>query len=320
MNIKDRPKQYKKKINNNLGFYIPYSINNPDSSYEYLDELSFMVKNVDRSSTSGYNVFRWKNILNNKIENLMYIYIHIFSIPLYPWIDKNVTTEVDQSIIDYLLINKDNIKIDQNIDFNSVKTVSISYIGSNYIDFIIDYDYSSVFSLELYLESQKVFKYTRSPNCIINEPFLYVDIDPNDNLNNNIQLDTSLKKKRFTFKIVPITYSDTYAYYKGLGQHLLRTLNELITLDSIDVIIYSAPFKVLSNTHINKDLSKQISENKIINCDCLNNYDPDNSDNFKQKPSCYCVYLRHPLNKNNQIDISFKIGQIKNEQINNIFH
>ena len=40
----------------------------------------------------------------------------------------------------------------------------------------------------------------------------------------------------------------------------------------------------------------------------------------KLNASCYCNYIRHPLNKNNQIDIGFKIGIIKNELIKNIFH
>jgi hypothetical protein len=318
------------KYDSNLGFYIPYSIIEPDSSYEYLDELSLMVKNINRSLTSGYNIFKWKNILDNKIHNMMYIYIHILSISLFPFIEKNLTTDVEKAIVNYIVFNIKKIKTDQHIEFilgnNAKKIISISYIGLNYIDFIVNFDFNSSYSIEFNqmtpknMSLYKVYKYTRSTKSIIDEPFLYVDIDSNDNLNNNVQLDTSMEKKKFTFKISPITISSSYVYYKGLGQYLLKTLNELITLDSVDITIYDSTYKVLSNTHINKDLSNQISEKKITYCECLNNFDIDNNNYFKPKPSCYCLYLRHPLHKDNQIDISFKFGQIKNEQINNIFH
>ena len=302
----------------NRGFYIPYSLLYPDTTYEFLDELSFIVKNTNRSSGSGYDMFKWKNVLDNKIKNLLFMFIHILTIPLYPWLEKNKTSDIDKEIIDYLNLNKKIITINQVLHFfikNKNITISISYIDTNaeFIDFSINYNYNNTYSIEF--NTNTVYLYTRSNRPITDEGYLYVDIDSNDNLNNNIQLNTSLLTKNFSFKVVPITITSSYVYYKGLGQFLLRTLNELINIDYLDINIYSASYNKLTNNYINKQLIDDVSQNIIKYCEC--NFSEKDT---KTNASCYCNYIRHPLNKNNQIDIGFKIGIIKNELITNIFH
>ena len=65
----------------------------------------------------------------------------------------------------------------------------------------------------------------------------------------------------------------------------------------------------LNNTHINNFMYNYTHTNTI--CNCING---------SVLASCYCTYIRHPLNENFQVDIGLKIGQIKNELINNIYH
>ena len=69
-------KNNKKKFNN-LGFYIEYALINPKLTYEYVNESSFLIRNIDRTSANLVNMFEWKNILDSKIKNLLYIYSYI---------------------------------------------------------------------------------------------------------------------------------------------------------------------------------------------------------------------------------------------------
>jgi hypothetical protein len=291
-NLKRNSTKYNQ--NSNIGFYIPYSIIDSNYSYESLSELSFMIRNDTRSNNYN-NMFSWNNILDNKINRLIFIYLHIVSIPLYPWLNCTNTT-IDENIIETLLKlnlkNDDIIIIDNNI-------ICISYVDLNICDFSFNYDYSNCYSLDL---NQKTVKlYNRSDKKIIDEPFLYVDIDQNNNLNDNKIYETGNIK--FNFKITPITISEKYVYYKGLKQYILKSLNEVQTLENITINIYSAGRKLLSNTLLNNNLYKS----KL--CSCIDSVS-----------SCYCNYIRHPSNPNNQIDISFKIGQINNELITNVFN
>ena len=80
----------------------------------------------------------------------------------------------------------------------------------------------------------------------------------------------------------------------------------------LDIKIFGTNNNILLNIHLNKNLYSSVS-NKYYSCNCdcsINN----------NKASCLCNYIRHPYNPQNQIDIGFKIGLIKNEIINNIFH
>ena len=306
------------KFNQNLGVYIPYAILYPKLSYDFLDDLSFMVKNINRIKSSGYNIFKWKNNLDNQIKNLIYIYIHFLTISLNPWITKIICLDIDKQIIDYII--QSNLKKELFIDLinqiNQNYTIQISYIDSEIIDFSLNYDYSMCYSFNI--NTQIVYLYTRSNKKITDEEFLYVDIDTNNNLNNNNQFNTSYLTKKFSFKVTPIYITTSYVYYQGIGQYLLKNINQLLSLNYININIYNSSYKLLENKYINKQLSDNISDNKIIYCDCLLQFDLNCKQN--SKPSCYCCYIRHPLNKSNQIDIAFKIGQIKNELIKNIFN
>lgn len=287
----------------NLGFYVPYALINSELMYEYLNESSFITNNLSRSTNTGNNIFKWRNVLDNKIKNLIYIYIHILSIPLYPWLDKNITSDINQETIELLLNLYNNNELLPN---QIVNNIQISYVDQDIIDFSLNYDYSKCYSLEIY--TNKVFLYTRSTKKITDEGYLYVDIDSNDNLNDNSSLNTSYRNKKFSFKVMPINISSSYVYYKGSGQYILKTLNDIQSLDFLTITIYDSSYKPLSNNNVNKNLYND----KLILCDCL--------ENNSSKPSCYCNYIRHPYNLMNQIDISFKIGQVKNELINYIFH
>ncbi len=293
-----------KSNTNNLGFYIPYTLINSDQTYEYLDELSFIIKNTNRTDGSLNNMFRWKNTLDNNIKNLMFIYIHIMTIPLYPWLNKILYTGLDLMLIDFILNLKDNLKPNQEINY-LLQTIQIQYVDFEIIDFVINNNYTQTYSIEIL--SSNVYLYTRSNKMITDTGFLYVDIDSNDNLNNNIVLTTGVQNKKFSFKITPIIISNQFAFYNSIGQYLIHSLNELQNLYFLTVNIYDQTYKPLTNTYINKSL---YNSNNDCNCVCEG----------IQYPACYCNYIRHPSNPSNQIDIGFKIGQIKNELINNIFH
>ena len=305
------------KSQSNRGFYIPYSLLYPDTGYEFLHEVSCIIKNTNRSSNSNKDMFKWKNVLDTKIKNLMFLFIHILIIPMYPWIEKNKTSDINQQISNYLIQNKKNLSLNQVLNFvsdNLTTTVNVSYIDDEFIDFSLNYDYSKTYSIEF--NTNNIYLYTRSKRKIIDEHFLYIDIDSNNNFNHNIQLNTSLLTKKFSFKVIPITITSSYVYYKALGQFIFRSLNDLINVDYFDINIYSESYKPLSNIYINKKLMIDTSKNIINHCDCIESDDLDK----KTNASCYCNYIRHPLNKNNQIDIGFKMGLIQNELINNIFH
>jgi hypothetical protein len=86
----------------------------------------------------------------------------------------------------------------------------------------------------------------------------------------------------------------------------MKTQNNPFILDKFNVKIYDGTFKPLNNPFINNDDDLKLN----LNCSC------ELSDTL----SCYCKYLRHPLYKNNQIDISFKLGKIHNEIIKDVFY
>ena len=291
-------KNIKNKFNN-IGFYIEYSLINPNLSYEYVNETSFMIRNIDRSETKLNNIFEWNNKLDNKIKQLLYIYIHIVSIPISPWLDKILNNDFDINFIQYLILNS---IIDTPYTYNDI-IYEVVFKNDNIIDFMINNIYSNCYSLEL--NTNNIYLYTRSNKKIYYDSVLYLDIDINDNLTHNTLLDTHKEIQKFNFKLYPISYTHKYIYYKAYKQYILKTINTIKSLDTLTINIYDSTYKKLSNTFINSYLYG----NKEI-CDCIEN----------KKPSCYCTYIRHPLNINNQIDISFRIGTINNELINNVFH
>jgi len=293
----------------NIGMYIPYTLFNQDSTYEYIDELSFMIRSSDRSNGNYNNLFNWKNVLDNEIKKLIYIYIHIVTIPKYPWLNCKTTTNINELIIDYLInsfINNQLI-IDQNIQID-VDNIMIAYYDNEIIDFNLNGNFNNLYSLNI--SNQIVYLYERSKRSILDEPYIYIDIDSNLGLNNQIYNTDPTKK--FSFKIIPITITNNYVYYKGFKQFLIKNLNELVNIKMLDIKIFGTNNNILSNIHLNKKLYSLIS-NKYYSCTC------DDSIN-NNKASCLCNYIRHPYNPLNQIDIGFKIGLIKNEIINNIFH
>jgi hypothetical protein len=290
----------------NIGIYTPYTLFNSESTYEYIDELSFIVRNCDRSGGNYNNLFNWRNVLDNKIKNLIFIYIHIVTIPMYPWLNCN-TIKINQSITDHLmkLSKHNNLIIDQNIQIDK-DIIMIAYYDNEIIDFNINGNFNNLYSLNI--SNQNVYLYTRSNRTILNEPYIYIDIDSNLGLNNQIY--NTNPKKSFSFKIIPITITDNYVYYKGFKQYLIKNLNELLNINMLDIKIFGTNNNILLNIHLNKNLYSSVS-NKYYSCNCDYNI---------HKASCYCNYIRHPYNPQNQIDIGFKIGLIKNEIINNIFH
>ena len=290
----------KKIKNNNLGFYIEYSLINPELSYEYINECSFIVRNIDRTQQKINNIFEWNNVLDNKIKKLLYIYIHFLSIPVNPWLNKELNNTFDTNFKNNLLINK---TLDTLYTFNSID-YEVGYYDANIIDFIINNIYTDYYSYEI--NNNKIYKYTRSTRKISNEPFLYLTIDINNNLSNNTMLSTNKILYDFNFKLMPIGITDDFVYYKSLKQYILKTINTIKSIDNLTISLHDSSNKKISNTFINSNL---YTSNNTCNCD------DDNT-----KASCYCTYIRHPFNKQNQIDISFKIGLINNEIVNNVFH
>jgi hypothetical protein len=308
-NIKLKLQQsYNQNQIDSLGLYTPYTLLDPSLAYEYIDELSFMIRNIDRKNDFN-NMFKWKNILDNKIKNLLFIYSHIAILPVYPFIEKNIfdpTVEINNirnHLID--LFNQNKLIIDQNIQIGS-KTINIPYYDTDIIEFNINSDFQSLFQINI--KTNQLFIFKRSQRCLTNNEFLYLDIDSNDNLNNNFQYNTSYKYHKYTFKLLPLQYTDTNIYYKSMGQHLIKTLNTLSDIDNLTIQLYDEKFQPLNNNFINQNLYDSVS---LINCQCVDS---------NIKPSCYCNYIRHPLNPNNRIDIAFKIGLVKNEIINDIFY
>jgi hypothetical protein len=291
----------KQKDYDNIGFYIPYALQN-EQYYERFSESSLILRNVDRDANDKNNMFKWRNIFSNKIKDLMYIHTHTITIPSYPFINKVKDTSINVDIIT-LLNTTPNITTNQILTLLIPgDTIQIMYIDDTIIDFAINYDYTICYSLEK--NNNTVYKYTRS-NISMNESFLYLDIDTNDNLNDKLVLNTSYIKKKFNFKLIPYQKSASNIYYKSSGQYIQKTLNELLNIKYLNISIYDSSYKPLVNSHINKSLYS----NNICNC--------SESDNV---PSCYCNYIRHPMNKDNRIDIGLKICLVKNELLNNIFH
>lgn len=292
----------KQKKDNNIGFYIPYALQN-EQYYERFNESSLILRNVDRDANNINNMFKWRNIFENKIKDLIYIHTHTITIPLNPFINKVKDTSINVDII--MLLNTT-----QNITTNQIltliiqgDTIQIMYVDDSIIDFAINNDYTICYSLEK--NSNTVYKYTRS-NVLMNDGFLYLDIDTNDNLNDKLILNTSYIKKKFNFKLIPYQKSASNIYYKSSGQYIQKTLNELLNIKYLNISIYDSLYKPLVNSHINKSLYTN-----NYNCNC------SESDNI---PSCYCNYIRHPMYKDNRIDIGLKIGLVRNELLNNIFH
>jgi hypothetical protein len=294
------PNTHFKHINeNNLGSYIPYSLNDPTKSYEYLSETSILMQSYNRDINQN-NLFKW-NIRLNRIKDVLYAYTHYITISLYPWLDKN-NYDLDINIKSYLINNFSNFKIDQNIIIDII-TIQITYIDNEIIDFYINEDTTKLYSFNKTI----TFLYTRSNKKILSEPFLYLDLDPNDLFNNNnVILTTNDKNKKFIYKIAPILMSKNYVYYNGLKQFIFNSVNDLKHINGMKIKLYGSDFKEISNNNINYKADKNIY------CNCLTEE--------KFKPSCYCNYIRHPLHKDNQVDIALKIGIVKNELITKIFH
>ena len=130
-----------------------------------------------------------------------------------------------------------------------------------------------------------------------------MDINSNNNLESNNTFNTSYIYIKFNFKLIPIHQTPNFIYFKGMGQYVQKNLNELINVNTFDVQIYGSSYKQLINKFINKNISIN-NNNSVCVCICDMNTDI--------KVSCYCSYIRHPSNLNNQIDIGLKIGQINN--------
>lgn len=296
--LKNPNNNFKHINENNLGSYIPYTLNDPKKIYEYLSETSLLLQSYNRKSNEN-NLFNW-TIELRRIKNVLYAYTHYITISLFPWLDKN-NYILDDDIKIYLTNNFSNIKIDQKIIING-KIIQIAYVDNEIIDFIFDEDTTKLYSFNRIT----TYLYTRSSRKILSEPCLYLCLDPNDNFNNNMVLTTNDKNKKFTYKIGPIFMNKNYVYYNGIKQFLFKTLNELKHINGMNIILYGSDFKDISNKNIN------YKANKNIYCNC----------EFEEVfiPSCYCNYIRHPLHKDNQIDIALKIGIVKNELITKVFH
>jgi hypothetical protein len=293
-------KNNKKKFNN-LGFYIEYTLIDPKLTYESINESSFMIRNIDRTSSKLSNLFEWKNIIDNKIKYLLYIYIHILSIPIRPFLDKTIYTLFSANFISNLIVNN---QIDINYTADGI-TYQVAFINSDIIDFIIDNNYTQYYSYEI--KTNKTYLYTRSTRTITNEPFIYLNIDSNDNLSNNTSYNTSKLTNNFSFKLIPIFITSNYVFYKALKQYILKTIATIQSIDTLTITLSDSTNKKLVNNQLNTNLYQK----KNLVCNCTED---------TKFASCYCTYIRHPSNPNSQIDIGFKIGQIQNELINNIFY
>ena len=308
-------------IKNSMGIYIPYSLLYPDFCFEFLDESSLIIKNVDKSDNQK-NIFKWKNTLDNKIKNLIYIYIHLVTIPKFPFLNKikidlpysiNLVNIINTLIDKY---NNNTLVIDENYIINS-NNISIAYFNNNIIDFVIDDDHSDLYSIEITTNTSNniinsiLYLYNRSDKSILDESYLYLDIDINNNLKTSDIYSTNYLQKKFNFQLLPIHKTAKFIYFKGMGQYIQKALNDLVNINNFNIQIVGTSNNILNNIFINNYLYS----NGKPNCTC--NFDNDLINN---KTSCYCNYIRHPFNLNNQIDISLKIGQIKNELINNIFN
>ena len=286
-----------KKRFNNLGFYIEYSLINPALSYESINESSFIIRNIDRTTGNISNIFEWKNILDNKIKNLLYIYVHILSIPNKPFLDK----------IQYISFGADflaNLSTHNNIDIEytyDIITYRVAYIDLQIIDFIINNDYTQYYSYEII--NNKVYLYTQSTRSILNEPYIYLNI----NFPDNTTFNTSKLINNFNFKLVPILSTTNYIYYKAIKQYILKTISTIQSINNLTISLSDSTNKKLTNNFLNTNLY----QSKYIICNCNNDI---------KLASCYCTYIRHPFNPKFQIDIGFKIGQIQNELINKVFY
>jgi hypothetical protein len=314
------PKKYLKHkknkcLNNNynMGFYIPYSTLYPNLSSEYIDKLYFMTRSVDRNMPSNNNIFEWNCNLTNQIKNLIYIYPHVLSIPTYPFILKticniqsDIITFISINIIEsnetYIIDNKhisiSYMELDETNNTNDSNESNINNIKS--VEFVIDFDISNLYMIDF--KNKQNFLYRRSNDNITNHELLYLEIDPNNNMRNDL-LSTN-NTKHFTFKMFEYVQTKNYVYYVSTGQYIFLSMNELQNINRINVAI-SDHDKKLSNSHINWKL------NKLHHCYCV--------ENNTFLPSCYCSYIRHPFNSQNKIDIGFKIGIVKNEQFTEIF-
>lgn len=296
------------KINkNSLGLYIPYSLVYNDTSYEYIDEFSIMISNLNSKST---NMFEWNVKLNTILKNLLFIYIHIVSIPLHPFLNCSLMNNSEfESIITYLKTNILTLNYNQIYNISSDINIIIMYISSdkNVVDFIINKEYDKLYSYVIL--DDLLYLYYQSNRSILDTGYLYLSIDSNDNLNMNNTYNTTNNGIKYNFKLNPLKTDEIcnqYIYYKANFQYIMKTQNNPFILDRFNIKIYDGIFKPLNNQFINNDDDLKLN----LNCSC------ELSDNL----SCYCKYIRHPLYKNNQIDISFKLGKIHNEIITDVFY
>lgn len=299
-------KIYNFNLSNNMGFYIPHAILNPELSSEYIDDLFIMTRSLDRNLPSNNNIFKWNCFLHNPIMNLIYIYPHILSIPICPFITKNFYN-ISIDVFDFLSSNivipdKTYDVLDKKISICCVYNIELEDTKPYHIiDYIIDYDSSKLYSIDL--KKKQNFLYVRSNKRITDNGFLNIDIDPNNNMQNNLLSTT--KGKHFTFKFFPLIESSTYMYYWSCGQYVFKTINELQNIKNLNITISSNADANLTNYHVNWKL------NKLCHCFCM--------ENNIFVPSCHCTYIRHPYHSQNQIDVGFKIGIVKNEQLTEVF-
>lgn len=298
------------KINiNSLGLYIPYSLLYNDTSYEYIDEFSIMISNFNSENTNT-NMFEWNVKLNTILKNLLFIYVHIVSIPLYPFLNRSlidINSYEFESIITYLKTNI--LTLNYNVNYTVNETINIMYISSdkNLVDFVINKEYDKLYSYKI--SDDLLYIYTPSNRSILDTGYMYLSIDSNDNLNMNNTYNTTNNGIKYNFKLNPLKTDDIcnkYIYYKANYQYIMKTQNNPFVLDKFNIKIYDGTFKPLINPFINQD--PIINTN--LKCCC------ELSDNL----SCYCKYIRHPLYQNNQIDISFKLGRMHNEIITDVFY
>jgi hypothetical protein len=228
--------------------------------------------------------------IQKKIPDISSINLSKIIIPLYTMINKRSITPLVgtfTNINNYILLNHDNIKIDDSF-LISDKFITIVSMSSIKINFILNYDTSTVYSYNY----DDTFSFTTAFAYTINNDYnskkervLHLLIKELDD--NNEHHTSSIIS---TFKLFPKSLKNKYLY---ANTHNIKKVFDVQPrkLNKISIILADCNNNEIKINYLDQDVSSTANK-----CYCINS---------SRKYSCPCNYILHPYNRYHQMTLFF---------------
>lgn len=300
--LKENNEDYIKYNTGQIGYYIPYLLNN---NYNYIEYLDINIIEMDNINNNNNYLFQLSYTLPEKICNIHYISVYRVILPLYPILLKEKLLNDSLTDINFFINNILIFKIgEEYYNDNIIYAIhNIIFISDLYIiNYSNNNDYNIVYEIEIkkdiydnyiLLNYHKYYSLRKSIDSFY--PFLILHIDDINNINSTSNYNI------FNY-LTPKKKINDNIYYTGNDCFKLFQISDLTNINKINL-------KILTNNN------QKIFDN-LFN---PNNFDNNNVNNNclciiqNNKPGCCCTYIRNKNHTNYIIYIMLQIGIIKND-------